>query len=41
MCAHPYSAWRSGSRAVRAWLVCAYFAAGYVVALAALEVTAL
>jgi hypothetical protein len=36
-CAHPYAAWRVGSAAVRGGLLVAYFTAGYVTALCALE----
>jgi hypothetical protein len=36
MCAHPYAAWRFGSSAVRAWVLFAYFGAGYLAVLGAL-----
>jgi hypothetical protein len=36
MCAHPFAAWRLGSSAVRAWVLFAYFGAGYLAVLGAL-----
>ena len=39
MCAHPYAAWRTGSRKARAAVVGAYFTAAYAVVLAALQLS--
>jgi hypothetical protein len=36
-CVHPYAAWHLGSTPVRAWVVTAYFAAGYLAVFCALE----
>jgi hypothetical protein len=36
MCAHPAAAWRVGSSAARAWVLLAYFGAGYLATLGVL-----
>jgi hypothetical protein len=37
MCAHPYAAWRTGTRHARVLLVAAYFTASYAVVLTLLQ----
>jgi hypothetical protein len=39
MFAHPYAAWRSGTRSTRTVVVAAYFAASYAVVLVALKLS--
>jgi len=36
VCAHPYAAWRAKSAPVRAWVLMAYFAMGYLIVFFAL-----
>jgi hypothetical protein len=38
-CAHPYAAWRTGSRGARAIVVAAYFAASYAAVFVALQLS--
>ena len=40
-CVHPYAAWHFGSVPVRAWVLAAYFATGYLAVFCALELVLL